>query len=390
MILRMTKLLLRAVLGLSLAACSHEHLSGNQDGGVDNDGGAGVDFAGIGGPDDDGDGVSNAIDNCPNVSNADQNDFDGDGQGDPCDPDPPTVTCGDQAPAFKRDQPDVLIVLDRSQSMNQGGTPSKWTQAKTALDQVADNLFDDMRLGLAVFGGIGGGNCGGPTLELTLGVHEAADIKASYAALDASSATPTRLALHDARTKNWLTDAADPQTATRSKNIVLITDGSPNCAVGHEGDISYSDQTAVIAEVDQLAAANIALHVVGFGSGVDATNLNEMAQHGGTDNPADATNRYYQANNASDLEQALLSISSQIVSCDLAITGKPGDPTRVYVVLKGTALERDNADGFVYNESSNTVTVQGAACTALKSGQANTGDLQIVFGCPADGSPPIL
>src|SRR5688572_29295512 len=82
--------------------CQRESLSGQ-----DTDGGE-PDMAGtfIPGPDDDNDGVANQFDNCAAVSNPDQADWDQDGQGDPCDPDPPTVTCGDQAPAFARDQAD--------------------------------------------------------------------------------------------------------------------------------------------------------------------------------------------------------------------------------------------------------------------------------------------
>src|SRR5262249_25664863 len=38
-------------------------------------------------PDGDGDGVAAGVDNCPDVSNADQKDNDGDGIGDACDPD---------------------------------------------------------------------------------------------------------------------------------------------------------------------------------------------------------------------------------------------------------------------------------------------------------------
>lgn len=44
-------------------------------------------------PDSDGDGVPDAVDNCPSVTNPDQEDGDGDGIGDPCDPDPYSVGC---------------------------------------------------------------------------------------------------------------------------------------------------------------------------------------------------------------------------------------------------------------------------------------------------------
>ena len=40
------------------------------------------------GPDSDADGVADAVDNCPSVSNADQSDADADGAGDACDPRP--------------------------------------------------------------------------------------------------------------------------------------------------------------------------------------------------------------------------------------------------------------------------------------------------------------
>ena len=40
------------------------------------------------GPDDDGDGIENRLDNCPNLPNADQADGDGDHAGDACDADP--------------------------------------------------------------------------------------------------------------------------------------------------------------------------------------------------------------------------------------------------------------------------------------------------------------
>jgi hypothetical protein len=46
----------------------------------------------ITGHDEDGDGIPDALDNCPHVANPDQTDRDGDGVGDACDPNPDTPT----------------------------------------------------------------------------------------------------------------------------------------------------------------------------------------------------------------------------------------------------------------------------------------------------------
>ena len=66
-----------------------------------------VDAPDVGQIDEDGDGVLDAEDNCPSVSNADQTDLDGDGQGDACDED-------DDGDALADDD-------DKSQTPNPGG-----------------------------------------------------------------------------------------------------------------------------------------------------------------------------------------------------------------------------------------------------------------------------
>jgi hypothetical protein len=393
----MTRVLLSAVLGLSVAtftACSHEHANGHGDGGDTGDGGVAgdPDFAGIGGPDTDGDGVPDSVDNCPNAFNPSQSDWNKNGVGDACDPAPPPTTCGNQAPPFSQLAPNILIILDRSLSMGQGTAPTKWTQAKTALDAVSNALATQIRFGLAVFEGAGAGGamCNAPTLQIAVTNNRAVDIQASYSGLSPGGATPTRLAFHTAYASGWLNDAADPQDSKRSKNILLITDGEPNCAVGHESDYNYSDITAVLGEIDTIHGAGIAVHVVGFGSGVNAANLNDMATHGGTDNPSDPANAYYQANNATDLENALKTIGAQVVSCDFDLTGMPGDPNLIYVTANGVPLTRNDANGFNYDATGNAIHLTGTACANVKSGAVSAANLQIIFGCPADGSPPIL
>ncbi|HEY3449569.1 MAG TPA: thrombospondin type 3 repeat-containing protein [Myxococcales bacterium] len=363
--------------------------------------------------DDDGDGVPNRLDNCSSVSNPDQADTDqdkvgdacdncrtvanwdqkdGNGNcatppysadphcGDPCDLAPPTVTCGDQTANWTRQEPDVLIVLDRSGSMDQGGSPSKWDQAVGALDSLADNMWDDLRLGLAMFSG--SGICSAPDLRLPLGEHTAAQIKQTYSTVNPGGYTPAALALQTVHSSRWLTDAADPLSAQRRKGVLLVTDGQPNCDPGAQ---SQTETTAEAAQATIDAAAVLhaedgaLVFVVGFGSGVTPATLNSIAEAGGTDNPNDAANRYYQANNGAELQQALLDIASVLVSCDLALGSVPPAPDRLYVTSNGVQLPRDDPNGWSYDAARNTITVNGTACDALKSSATPT--IEVKFGC---------
>jgi hypothetical protein len=336
--------------------------------------------------DDDGDGVLDEDDNCPSVYNPDQLDWNSDGKGDPCDPQPPPETCGDQLARFDRAKPNILVILDRSLSMDED---DKWDQATAALSQMALNLADDLRLGLAVFSGLSGGGqqtCADPTLRLTMGEHTSAEVQASFAGVSPGGATPMTRALEVARTSGWVSDSADPSDATRKKNVLLVTDGQPNCLTPQ--DYRDEDPDGAVAAAGAFEAAGVPVYVVGFGNGVSPATLDLLAEAGGTDNPNDAAHRYYQANNGTDLEAALLAIGSAIVSCDLAVTDRPADPTRIYVLVNGTALVRDDANGFTYDSATNTVHLTGTACTALKDSAEP--DLQVIFGCPPGGGPPII
>ena len=337
--------------------------------------------------DDDGDGVPNGVDNCPFVSNGDQKDWDGDGIGDPCDPDPPPETCGDQQAGFNRDKPDILIVLDRSQSMSQN---NKWQEATAALDQLAAAMATELRLGLEIFsggngGGGGGDMCADATLRLPIGDHTAAQVTAAYAGISPAGATPMTRALELALTNGWVNDATDPNDATRSKNVLLVTDGQPNCL---GGNYQNDDADGAVAAAGALFAANVKVFVVGFGNGVDPATLDRLAEAGGTDNQADPAHRYYQANNGAELQAALLAIGSAIATCDLLLTDQPADPTRIYVLVNGTPLVRNDPNGFVYDAATNTVKLQGTACTTLEG--SSQPSMQVIFGCPPGGGPPIL
>jgi hypothetical protein len=316
--------------------------------------------------DTDGDGYGDACDNCPKVANWSQTDDDKDGVGDVCDPDPPSKTCGDKETTFTRLKANVFLLLDKSGSMS---SSNKMSQAKTALNTLATSLYNKLRFGFAYFPGKGS-SCAVPTRTLAMGSHTAAKLKAAWAGLSPGGMTPMAQALETTRTKGWTKGANDPQDASRRKTVLLITDGQPNCGK------SSSD---VVAEAKKLKSAGITVHVVGFGSGVSPSTLDAVAKAGGTNNPKDPSHRYYQANDAATLASALKSIGSSLVSCTIALTDKPPDPNKIYVMVDGKTLKRDDPNGFSYDATKNTITLKGTACAALKA--AKTPKIRVIFGC---------
>jgi len=317
--------------------------------------------------DGDGDFIGDECDNCPDIANWDQRDDDGDGKGDPCDLDPPEDNCGEQSADFDTLAPNVFIVLDKSGSMKDD---NKMTDAKAALDQVADQLYNDMRFGLARFPG--DDECGNPARLLQMGDHTAADIKASYASITPNGATPMNTAISVPVNSGWIDDLSDTYNFDRKKVMVLITDGMPSSNCG-----ATAQNTADAASAAHGSGYDV--YVVGFGSGVNAATLDAIALAGGTDNPNDANHNYYQADNSTDLVDALMTISSLVVECEFILEETPEDPGRIYVQINGTSIENDSSDGWTYNSSGNRITVNGQACDDIKSSAQV--EVDIVLGC---------
>ena len=193
----------------------------------------------------------------------------------------------------------MLIVLDRSGSMS--GSP--WTTAKAAVQNLLNAYSGPVWFGLMVFPAYpSGASCGGGTVNVAVGQNTKSTIFTTLAAVSPTGLTPMGASLGSART--YLSSLATKQ----KKYALLITDGYESCS------------GAPLTEVKSLAAAGIKTFVVGFGSGVNTTVLNNMAIAGGTAQAG--TTKYYQANNTSQLVTALKTIGGLASCCGNGLLDK--------------------------------------------------------------------
>ncbi|HEY1954158.1 MAG TPA: vWA domain-containing protein [Polyangiaceae bacterium] len=202
--------------------------------------------------------------------------------------------------------PDMLIVLDRSLSMNAapstnetcrtdaktcssgaqccsgvctshkcigngdaGASVSKWTLAEQAVDFVTQAPTDEtIRFGLELLPdkGSAGQSCGSGDLALPMGLDNGAGIAGILSTTTLQCCTPIGGALQAAATT--LSAAKVPN---RAQYALLVTDGGETCT---------ADSSLPV--VDSLEANGVDTFVVGFGGKADAALLNDLACAGHT------------------------------------------------------------------------------------------------------------
>jgi hypothetical protein len=266
--------------------------------------------------------------------------------------------------------PNLLIVLDRSSSMNDNiGGGTKWEIAQAAIADILAAYGDQVYFGLMLYPGLDlscntGVECGPGSVFVDVGPGTAAAINdAMSAAQTCRFGTPTAEAL------TVLVDYAGLKDTTRANYILLVTDGQSTC----------DDPVPVVAAL-QAETPPVKTFVVGFGDGVDPAELDAMATAGGTARSGGPP-YYYQADDAASLMDAFTTIAGSVLSCSYTLSSVPDDINVLYIYFDNVEVSRDTAraDGWDYDPSTNQVTFYGPACDALRSGQVS--DLVIVYGC---------
>jgi hypothetical protein len=316
----------------------------------------------------------------------------------------PDANCGARSKTASKVAPDILILLDRSGSMNDDindqmcrpdggigaaagcGPDSKWAKVTPAITQVVSETEADVNWGLKFFPDSATAICSvSSTAAVPVGPGNGAAIAAAI--MGATSAnggvvgfngTPTRSAAAGATTYMMgLTDMSP-------KYILLATDGLPTCA---NNSAMADDSAAAVTAVDTARMAGFPTFVVGIAtSGATSdTTLSNLANAGGL--PRSGMPTYYPVSSAADLAAAIRTLIGVAATCTFQIGPAPtsdGTTDLKYIKVFGDNVEitrdKTHANGYDYTDDTmNAIQVYGPLCDQILSGAIH--DVTVAFTC---------
>ena len=267
--------------------------------------------------------------------------------------------------------PNVMIVLDRSGSMDgdvQDSNKTRWEVAKEAIAQLVTGFDADIRFGLDTYSSCTGTECSAGSIVVPIGNQNAGPINGflggkglDYLCNSGNPETSTGNTLYALIGEGSL---QDPQ---RSNAVLLITDGGENT----ECKTVTNGAEAAAKLLSQPLP--VKTYVVGFSDAVIGS-LAGIAEAGGTEAP-------FNANNPASLAAALTTIADAVASCQFLLDSVPEDLTKIYVFFDDdpAGVPLNAVDGWTYDPVTNTITFHGSACAGIQLGTVT--DVDVVFGC---------
>jgi hypothetical protein len=280
--------------------------------------------------------------------------------------------------------PEILLVLDRSSSMNRmpvgapvGSMATLWTDALGAVDEVVKATQTGVQWGLKMFPAPTGCMVAdGAEVGIAPNNYDMVIGKAKM-----TGTNDTVVGMSGTPTDTAMTKATSYLQGLPSKNpkyIVLATDGQPTCAAGASAGLATAGPAA-IASIKAAVAAGYKTYVVGIAIEGSVATLNEMADAGGVPR-TDPANRFYPVANRADLTTALNVITGQVSNCIFPLTKAPPDKQSVAVKVDGERVPPGMTEGWSYtSDAAMAIQLNGTWCERVKT---KAGDVSIVFGCP--------
>lgn len=328
-------------------------------------------------------------------------------------------TCGSSPFESSRRPVNILLVIDKSDSMEEtptGFDTDKWSAMKSALGTVLDASQEDISFGLELFPMPDG--CDMPNgTDLNVAVQPTEQsVPEILQALDEttpSGGTPTAQALQ--RALEYFTDGAGADL--EGVNYVLLaTDGGPNCSseqscdassctqnlegtcpdgvsnccdpdiAGPGAEIGCLDEEGALERIEALEEQGIITFIVGIPGSEDyASTLDNLATSSGAVNP-DAPPQYFAVMASGGLD-GLTAVFSEITTelittCELQLESEPPDLGKLNVEVEGTTVPRGGEDGWELDVSTDppTVVLQGQTCETMETEGVQS--VQVVYGCP--------
>jgi hypothetical protein len=300
------------------------------------------------------------------------------------------VTCVPGEFALERFEVDLMLVLDRSSSMedNIDGSsfpPRKWDDLHDALASTLPAIDSMVNIGAYAFPERFQGTIDHPcsissSLDLSPGLGQAGDVLALLTNTDPNGGTPTNAAIH------LVGDLLVPRVSrARTEVIVLATDGGPDCSAALDPttctcvDPSLAvcttddclDNVRTTTTIASYAARGVPTFIIGLDSATlpaERAALSEMAIAGGRPNTASGQPAYYSAEQVSEVNAAFASITRSIAQCALATPSRPSDPSAIEVQIDGVTIPMDptHMNGWDWNDPSfGQIALFGPACDAL-------------------------